>query len=124
MKVIVAGGRDFNNYPIVEQILNRIKYQITEIVSGDAKGADTLGAHWANYNSIPVKHFPAKWERYGKSAGFIRNAEMADYADMLIAFWDGKSHGTANMINTAKAKCMPYYVYNYNGELIIKGWVE
>ena len=124
MKVIVAGGRDFNNYPVVEKILNHIKYQITEIVSGDARGADTLGAHWANYNGIPVKHFPAKWERYGKRAGFIRNEDMAKYADMLIAFWDEQSHGTANMIKIAKDKGLPYYVYNYNGELIIKGWVE
>ena len=73
-----------------------------EIVSGDARGADTLGVEYGTRHGIPVIHFPAQWDTYGKAAGFIRNEEMAEYGDFLLAFWDGKSHGTKNMIKTMK----------------------
>ena len=128
MKIIIAGGRDFNNYNVLCAILNSMRKlpmyygpKLEEIVSGDAKGADTLGAYWAIEHNIPVKHFPAEWDKYGKSAGFIRNAEMAEYADALIAFWDGKSKGTRHMIKTMQMKKKPYRVFNYNGEEIMKG---
>jgi len=125
MKVIIAGGRDFNNYNVLCAILNSMRKlpmyygpKLEEIVSGDAKGADTLGSHWAIEHNIPVKHFPAEWDKYGKNAGFIRNAEMGEYADALIAFWDGKSKGTKHMIQTMKMKKKPCYVFNYRGEPI------
>lgn len=63
-------------------------------------GADLLGKKWAILNGVPIKNFPADWDKYGKAAGPIRNAQMAEYADYLIAFWDGKSRGTKNMIET------------------------
>lgn len=116
MKIIIAGGRDFNNYYILEEVLNSFKGLVDEVVSGDARGADEIGARWATYNNIPVKHFPAEWDKYGKSAGFIRNAEMAEYADAAICFWDGKSKGTAHMIKTMKMKNKPCYVFDYNGK--------
>lgn len=126
MRYIIAGGRDFNNYDILCAVMNTIKKYgpsvnkpITEIVTGDARGADTLGAQWATAHDIHVKHFPANWDEYGKSAGFIRNAEMADYADAAICFWDGKSKGTAHMIKTMKMKKKPCYVYDYEGNKII-----
>lgn len=75
-----------------------------EIVSGDARGADTLGARYGHLNGIPVIHFPAQWDTYGKAAGFIRNEEMAEYGDFLVAFWDGTSRGTAQMIQAMKRK--------------------
>ena len=115
MKIIIAGGRDFNNYPVAEQVLNQYKSQIDEVVCGDAKGADTIGAHWANYNSIPVKHFPAKWNQYGKRAGYLRNEEMGNYADALIAFWDGSSRGTRNMIDIMRNLHKPCAIFNYEG---------
>ena len=120
MKYIIAGGRDFNNRNVLYKILNENRYSenITEIVSGDARGADTLGAEWANVNGIRLTHFPAKWEIYGKSAGFIRNADMGAYADAAIIFWDGESKGTKHMIKTMKKFDKPYSVFNYNGELI------
>ena len=89
--------------------------------SGDAAGADTMGARWANNNNIPIKHFPAEWDRYGKSAGYIRNAEMGEYADALIAFWNGHSTGTKHMIKTMKINKKPYLVFDYTGNLIEKG---
>lgn len=120
MKYIIAGGRDFNNRSVLYKILNENRYSknITEIVSGDARGADSLGAEWANVNGISLIHFPAKWEMYGKSAGFIRNADMGAYADAAIIFWDGVSKGTKHMIQTMKKLGKPYSVFNYKGELI------
>ena len=126
MKIIIAGGRDFNNYAVLETIMSKFRIDIEEdiIVSGDARGADTLGVKWAENHFIRVKHFPADWDYYGHAAGFIRNLEMADYADMLIAFWDGKSKGTSHMIKTARKNGLPYYVFNYNGEEIERGWID
>ena len=118
MKVIIAGGRDFNSSFIMYNTLYGTEEMIDEVISGNAKGADTLGAEWAKLKNIPVKYFPADWNKYGKAAGFIRNAEMGDYADMLIAFWDGQSKGTQHMIQTMKRNKKPYLVYNYQGKLI------
>lgn len=118
MKYIIAGGRDFNNYPIVCKVLSQFN-NITEIVSGDARGADTQGIMYGNQYHIPIKHFPAKWDEYGKSAGFIRNAEMADYADIAICFWDEKSKGTTHMIKTMDLKHKPCYVFDYQGNKIL-----
>lgn len=118
MKMIIAGGRDFNHWGSFFTVVNQWKFIITEVVCGDAAGADSLGASWAQKNNIPVKHFTANWEMYGKTAGHIRNAEMAEYADGLIAFWDGKSKGTKNMIKAMKFQKKPYKVYNYQGQLI------
>lgn len=122
MKIIVAGGRDFNNRSVMFPILSKhINNMNDTIISGDARGADALGAEWATHFQIPIQHFPAKWDEYGKVAGYIRNAEMAEHGDMLIAFWDGKSKGTMNMIKAIKLYKKPYYVYNYKGELIDSG---
>lgn len=125
MKYIIAGGRDFNNRNILYAIMNTVKKYgpsvnkpITEIITGDARGADTLGAEWANVNGIRLTHFPAKWEMYGKSAGFIRNVDMGEYADAAIIFWNGESKGTKHMIQTMKKLGKPYSVFNYKGELI------
>ena len=73
-----------------------------EIVSGTANGADKLGEKFAKENGYPIKQFPADWDKNGKGAGYIRNAQMAEYADALIVFWDGKSKGTKHMIDLAK----------------------
>lgn len=97
MKVIIAGSRSFNDYLLLSQIMATVP--ASEIVCGEARGADSLGRKWAEENGIPIKSFPAQWELYGKSAGHIRNREMGDYADYLIAFWDGKSKGTKGMID-------------------------
>ena len=78
--------------------------------------AGGLGALWAAKHSVPLQCFPAQWNIYGKSAGFIRNAEMGEYADLAICFWDGKSKGTFHMIKTMKRLNKPVYVFDYNGE--------
>jgi len=97
-KLIIAGSRTFNDYDLLKTNLSNLN-SITEIVSGTAKGADLLGERFAVENNIPIKKFPANWSKFGKSAGFLRNKEMAEYADTLIVFWDGKSKGTKHMID-------------------------
>lgn len=96
MKVIIAGSRTFNNYDLLEKVLQEENLIIDEVVCG---GADTLGAEWAKKNGVPVKYFNAEWYIYGRAAGTIRNHQMGDYADYLVAFWDGKSRGTKDMID-------------------------
>lgn len=117
-KVIIAGGRDFNNYEVLRRECNYLlshKVPDIEVVCGDARGADSLGNKWALEYGYKVKHFPADWNAFGKSAGYRRNAEMASYADALIAFWDGKSRGTMHMINLAKDQGLNIRVLNYEG---------
>jgi len=115
LRVIIAGSRDFNNYELLYNKCENILYNIksVEIVSGGAKGADSLGEKYAKEKGYKIKQFNADWNSLGKSAGYIRNKEMAEYADALIAFWDGESKGTKHMINLAnknKLKIRVIYV--------------
>lgn len=98
MKIIIAGSRNFYDYEFLKQKMKELNLEITELVCGEARGADSLGKRWALENNIPIKSFYPDWDRYGNSAGMIRNHEMGDYADYLVAFWDGKSRGTKDMI--------------------------
>lgn len=104
-KLIIAGTRTFDDYELLRRhtdyLLSNIKDEI-EIVSGHARGADSLGERYAKERGFQLKLFPADWERYGKTAGFRRNTQMAQYADALLVFYDGVSHGTAHMIRTMK----------------------
>jgi hypothetical protein len=119
MKVIVAGGRDFGDQKRFDFEMNRIwknecfSGPCLEIVSGGATGADSMGEEWAKKNGCPVKLFPADWNTHGTAAGPIRNKQMAEYADGLIAFWDRKSKGTKNMIDTAISHGLPVVVIEY-----------
>lgn len=104
MKVIIAGGRYFKDYESLHKFCDDLLQNENniEIVSGGAKGADFLGEKYAKAKNHRIIRFPAAWKKYGKRAGIIRNLEMAEYADLLIAFWDGKSKGTASIIRFAK----------------------
>lgn len=113
-RVIVAGSRTFQNYPMLCKELDKIKEQIDEVVCGEARGADTLGSNWAYGNNIKIKSFPADWQKYGQRAGMIRNSEMADYADCLIAFWDGQSAGTQDMIDKMEKRGKEVHVIYYD----------
>ena len=117
IKIIVAGGRDFTNYAVLKKELdylfqNVVKEDLT-IISGTAKGADTLAIKYANEKNISLIQMPADWSTYRKSAGFKRNVAMAQIADGLVAFWDGKSHGTGHMIKIAEAKGLKVRIINY-----------
>jgi len=120
-KVIIAGGRDFNDSDLLEETVDntlRVKLRTTkvEIVCGRANGADTLGEVYALDHGIGIKYFPADWDKHGKKAGYLRNKEMALYADALIAFWDGKSKGTDSMIKLAKKHNLKTKVVRYESE--------
>jgi len=111
MKVIIAGSRTITDISMVHRtvIASGWSQQIAEVVCGGAKGVDTLGEQLAFENKVPVKYFPADWNAHGKSAGFMRNKQMADYADALILVWDGSSKGSAHMKETAKTKGIPIF---------------
>lgn len=110
MKTIIAGSRNCNNIKDLIIATEECGWEITTVISGKAKGADHLGELWASYHNISVLEFPADWKKFGKSAGYKRNVEMAENADALIALWDGKSRGTNHMINIAKNKNLLIFV--------------
>jgi len=115
MRVIIAGGRDFGDYELLKTKCDIILQNQSEviIVSGGAKGADALGERYAKEKGYQLESFPAKWGEYGKRAGMIRNVEMSETSDSLIAFWDGKSKGTRHMIDTATKGGLPIRVIRY-----------
>ena len=114
-RVIVAGGRDFNDYELLRSKLDYYLSNLDDIsiVSGGARGADRLGENYAIEKGLKLVMFPADWINEGKQAGYLRNERMAEYATHLIAFWDGKSRGTLDMINKAKQKGLKIRIIKY-----------
>lgn len=110
MITIIAGSRIIDDPKIIAEGLSRLPFVITEVVSGGARGVDRLGEQWAEALCIPVKQFKPDWS-VGRQAGVIRNMQMADYAEALVAFWDGMSHGTDHMIRCAKEKGLGVTVF-------------
>ena len=108
-RVIIAGSRDFTDYEQLKVQCNRllsekdVAHRIV-ILSGMARGTDSLAVRYAHEKDYALEEYPAHWETGGKRAGVIRNAEMAATADALIAFWDGNSKGTYDMITKARKK--------------------
>jgi len=102
-KLIIAGSRGFTDYNLLKWTLTEWEDVDCIIVSGGAKGADSLGELWARIHDKPIDRFLPDWKQYGKSAGYRRNADMAAHANHLCAFWDGKSKGTQHMITAATA---------------------
>ena len=121
-KLIVAGGREFTDYyklrrELMAMALNTYHDKAVSIVSGMARGADALAVRFATEFKVQLHEFPAQWQRpdgsTDKSAGFKRNQAMADFADGLLAFWDGQSRGTAHMIETMRKAGKPVHVVRY-----------
>lgn len=124
-RVIIAGSRSFNDYELLrEQCLSILQEKMWThrviIVSGHARGADSLGERFANEFRLPFELHPAKWRLLGKAAGMVRNAEMAKCSDALIAFWDGESRGTRHMINFARKRGLEVSVINTT----LKNWID
>lgn len=111
MKTIIAGSREGADLLDVQEAVNASGFTITEVVSGVARGVDSLGEEWAAMNGIQVQRFPADWDGLGRAAGFIRNGQMAAYAGALVAIWDGRSPGTRHMIRTAEDRGLKVHVY-------------
>ena len=117
-KVIIAGSRGFSNYKLLHEQCNKFlrekrKTHNIIIISGGARGADKLGEKYSQDEGFELEVFKANWDKYGKSAGFRRNEQMGEVADALIAFWDGKSHGTKHMIDIMNNKNLEVRVINY-----------
>jgi hypothetical protein len=119
-RVIIAGGRDFDDYEYMSTKLNELfkdpntfNNKTIKVISGMAKGADFLAIRYADEKKLTKILFPANWKEYPRIAGFLRNEDMLSIATYLIAFWNGKSSGTKHMIDIAKEKGIPVWVFNY-----------
>lgn len=117
-RIIICGGRDFNDRNLFYETMDSLigKFEEIELVSGHAKGADSFAEAYAKERNIPITVFKPDWKKYGRGAGPIRNREMLQYAieekPVVMAFWDGKSKGTKNMLDQAKkagAECLITY---------------
>ena len=100
MRVAIIGSRDIEGKEEYwyNKICEKVPVNCTEIVSGGAEGIDELGRRYAKEHGLLYKEFPPEYGRYGKSAAFIRNAQIVEYAHFVLAFWDGKSRGTADTV--------------------------
>lgn len=117
LKTIIAGSRDLeaykDHYPVwlVADACIKSGFTITEVVCGGARGIDLAGKTWADSMGVPVKFFIPDWNLLGKRAGFVRNSQMADYANALILVWNGTSRGSAHMLQEAKRRHLKIYEY-------------
>ncbi len=131
LRIIIAGSRDFDDFPKLMDSCNDILSKITNqhndlnkvrIISGTARGADRLGEQYAKVAGYEVSRFSADWDGLGKRAGYVRNAEMAKYAiadgnyGVLIAFWDSKSKGTKHMIDLAEKNGLEVHIVRFDNE--------
>jgi hypothetical protein len=112
MKVVVFGSRDV---VISVQLIDWVEKALaavgaTEVISGCARGGDRIGEHAGRRLSIVVREYPAQWRKYGRSAGFRRNEQMAEVAEAGIALWDGKSRGTQHMIRELERRNVPVHI--------------
>lgn len=108
MKLIVAGSRSIKDRELVCKWIRKLVgegtfHPVVQILTGGAYGVDILAEQWAAVSGVKYKVFPADWDKHGKAAGPLRNSQMAQYGDALLAIWDGESKGTKDMINTAIA---------------------
>ena len=117
IRVIVCGSRNYSDFDESFKVLLRLFGQVlpdVEIVSGTCRGGDMCGEHFASVCGLPVSRFPADWNRFGKSAGPRRNEQMLQYAlqanAFVVAFWDGASKGTRNMVQIARQAGVPVCV--------------
>jgi len=127
MKVIIAGSRSITDFETVKKAIEACPFSVTEVVSGGAKGVDKLGEWYADGENIPIKVFKPSWSnleapgaivktnwhgKYNARAGIDRNEQMGDYADALIAVWDGHSRGTKHMIGYMNKLDKEVFVYD------------
>lgn len=121
MKLIIAGSRGVDDYEalrfaMVDSRLWKQHRQSIEVVCGMARGADALGLLFAERNNLKVHKFPADWDNHGKRAGYLRNAEMAAFADACLILWDGQSKGSAHMRDIAIKRGLDTYFYKYTAK--------
>lgn len=125
MKLIIAGSRTvFASPEEIQGLVEHYNIKPTEIVSGTAAGMDRCGEAYVKAANLKLAKFPADWDKFGKSAGHKRNAQMAEYADALLLIWDGQSKGSAGMGNIMRIKGKPVFEVTvepepkvFNGEI-------
>lgn len=130
VRIIVAGGRDFDDWDLARKSIHKILFELIDkheglkkedviFVSGCCRGADKIGERYAREYGYNQKFFAAKWDEYGRQAGYLRNKEMAEYArtnsrqGVLIAFWDGSSMGTFHMVDLAERYRLDVHIVRY-----------
>lgn len=113
LKVAVVGSRSFQNSSFLSSVLDQLREQVGDftLVSGGARGADTLAATWALQRDLLITEHLPDWSKHGRRAGIIRNRDVVDDADLLLAFWDGDSPGTAHVIEYAREVHVSLVVY-------------
>jgi hypothetical protein len=133
MRVVIAGDRNVTDYELVKKAIEESGFEITEVVSGMAKGVDSLAVQWAKEKGIPWKEFPAEWDnmelpgavvktrwdkwkkrnvKYNATAGHYRNGQMADYGEAAIVIQpNGPTDGSQDMLKRMKEKKKPYFEY-------------
>ncbi len=116
MKIVVAGSRNIHDKNLVYDCIEKSKVTITELVSGCAAGVDSLAEAYALDHDIQVMPFWADWKKHGKSAGPIRNKQMAEYADAAVVIWNGQSNGARNMIENMRSAGKPVILWDCNGK--------
>lgn len=122
MKLIIAGSRTITDYDALKSAMEYMQsvhlnsLKITEIIHGGAKGVDEMAGHYAKENGLKCTVFPAEWKRYGKAAGMIRNREMLEYGDALLALWDGQSRGTLDIILKAENRSFMAWVFEVDSD--------
>lgn len=124
MKLIIAGSREGINEADVFTAMQESGFdkRVSEVVSGTARGVDRVGEEWARENGIPVKRFPADWEKNGRAAGHIRNRQMGDYADALLVLIYNNSRGSEGMLSYAKKMGLEIYVVRKSGDRIVESY--
>lgn len=111
MKTIIAGSRHGVTYEDLLNAIGLISWKITSVISGGAPGVDSLAIQFSQQFNLPLEVYRADWDKYGKSAGMIRNQEMANNGEALLALWDGYSVGTKHMIKVATKAKLPLFIY-------------
>lgn len=122
MKVAIVGSRSFSDYDfLVREVKSAVSVSdITAIVSGGARGADSHGARFGQDHDIPTEIYMADWQKHGKSAGFIRNSEIVKNSDIIIAFWDGESKGTLDTMKKGNKYGVPVWVICYGNNPVLR----
>lgn len=104
MKLAIIGSRNFSDKSAATDAFRMIHAAtpVSLIISGGARGADRIGAQIAADFGIELKEYIPDWDKHGKSAGFIRNADIIGNCEAVLCFWDGVSKGTAHSLSLAK----------------------
>lgn len=113
MNIGIIGSRGFNNYELLNETMSQYINQVDVVVSGGARGADSLGEKWAKENGKETLIFKPDWNKFGKRAGFIRNQDIVKNSQIVIAFWDGKSPGTRSSIDLCERHKIPVKIIYY-----------